>query len=55
MVLASPVAPADLDDNIFDKTIILHKDRYLSAISQFYESFPQVKDEEVNKILSFKY
>ena len=51
IILAAPVAPTDFDERGFDEVIILHKDPYLSAISQFYESFPQVEDEEVNKIL----
>ncbi len=49
--LASPVAPADFEEKGFNKVFILHKDPYLSAVSQFYESFPQVEDEEVRKIM----
>jgi len=52
IILASPVAPSDFKNDGFDEVIILHKDPYLSAISQFYQSFPQLEDEEVEIILS---
>lgn len=49
--LAVPVAPADFEEKGFDKVFILHKDPFLSSVSQFYHHFPQVEDEEIKKIL----
>ncbi len=49
--LAVPVAPADFDEKNFDQVFILHKDPFLSAVSQFYEKFPPVENEEVKKII----
>jgi len=51
IILAVPVGPADFDSGGFDKVFILHKDPLLSAVSQFYESFPQIEDEEVKNIM----
>ncbi len=53
--LASPVAPDDFDTRGFDKTFIIVKESFFSAVSQFYQSFPQVSDEEVKKILKHVY
>jgi len=55
IILAVPVGPADFDNKGFDKIFILHKDASLSAVSQFYEYFPQVEDEEVRKILNSEF
>lgn len=52
IILAVPVAPTDFHVPGFNQIIIFHKDPYLSAISQFYVSFPQVEDEEVRKLLN---
>jgi predicted phosphoribosyltransferase len=49
--LAVPVAPTDFEGKGFDKVFILHRDLFLSAVSQFYENFPQVEDNEVKSIL----
>lgn len=49
--LASPVAPVDFEEKGFDKVFIIHKDPYLSSVSQFYQNFPQVEDKEVEKML----
>lgn len=50
--LAVPVAPTDFDSSGFDKAFILHQDSFLSAVSQFYQQFSQVNDEEVKKAFS---
>lgn len=49
--LAVPVAPSDFDTRGFDKVFILNKDPHFSAVSKFYERFPQVEDAEVKKYL----
>lgn len=49
--LAAPVAPDDFDSNGFDGAFILDKDPYFGAVSQYYESFPPVTDEEVKNII----
>jgi predicted phosphoribosyltransferase len=50
IILAVPVAPVDFDYPGFDQIIILRRDQYFSAVSQFYESFPQVEDREIFSI-----
>lgn len=52
VIVAAPVSAEDLDVSGIDRSIILHKDPHFSAVSQFYEEFPQVEDDEVKKILS---
>ena len=52
MILAVPVAPADFSISGFDQVIILHTSINFSAVSQFYESFPQISNE---KVMSFIY
>lgn len=52
--LAVPVAPSDFDTRGFDKVFILNKDPHFSAVSKFYERFPQVEDAEVVKILNVR-
>lgn len=51
IIAASPVGPADFDGSGFDKVVIYHRDPVLSAISRFYQNFPQVEDEEIKKLL----
>lgn len=51
MILAVPVAPLDFNIENFDRIIILHKDPFFFAVSQFYQSFPEVNDKEVRKII----
>jgi len=51
LILASPVAPTGFNSNKFNQIIIFHQDPFLSAISQYYESFPQVEDEEIKRLL----
>jgi len=49
--LAAPVAPTDFDATGFDKFFVIQKDPYFSAVSQYYQHFPQISDEEVKKLL----
>lgn len=54
LVLAVPVAPLDLSNEIkeeVDEFICLHSTSLFFAISQFYDYFPQVSDEEVKDYL----
>lgn len=51
IVLAVPVAPTDFSTMGINKEIILHKNFAFGAVSQFYENFPQIEDEQVKKIL----
>lgn len=50
VILAVPVAPTDFPSENFDKVFILHKDSWFSAVSQFYQEFGQLTDEEVKKM-----
>lgn len=52
--LAVPVAPSDFDSSGFDKAFILHRDPFLSAVSQFYQEFNQVNDKLAIDIFSSK-
>ncbi|KKQ01516.1 MAG: Phosphoribosyl transferase domain protein [Candidatus Roizmanbacteria bacterium GW2011_GWA2_36_23] len=49
--IAAPVAPADFDSRGFNGLYILHNEDGFSSVSQFYENFPQISNEEVKKIL----
>lgn len=54
IVLAVPVAPASTYawlKNEVDELICVHAPEQFYAVGQFYESFPQVDDEEVKKLL----
>lgn len=51
LILASPVAPTDFSGDKSEQIVIFHRDFFLSAISQYYESFPQVGDEEIKRLL----
>jgi len=55
LVLAVPVAPAqtvkDLERN-FDQLVISETPADFGAVGRFYQSFPQVEDEEVKELLS---
>ena len=54
LVLAVPVAPLDFAGEIkkeVDEFICLHSTSQFYSISQFYESFPQLEDEEVKDYL----
>lgn len=54
LILASPVAPSDFFADQFDQIIILNRDPFLSAISQYYQNFPQVEDKEILQTLQNK-
>ena len=54
LVLAVPVAPLDFTREIkkeVDEFICLHSTSQFFSISQFYDSFPQLEDEEVKDYL----
>ena len=50
IILAVPVAPTDFKNPGFDEIVILHCDPSFSAVSEFYENFPQVEDKEIFSI-----
>lgn len=52
--LAVPIAPVDFTTLGVDKEFILYKDSSFGSVSQFYERFPQIEDEEVKNILNKK-
>lgn len=55
LILAVPVIPADFANQIKSKVnefVCLHSSGKFFSISQFYENFPQLEDEEVKKYLS---
>jgi predicted phosphoribosyltransferase len=56
IILAVPVAPIGftLGSIKIDKIIILYQSPVFSAVSQFYESFPPVEDNEVVKLVDLK-
>jgi len=47
MILAAPVGPSDFKNPGFDKVVIYHKEKYFSAISQFYEDFSPVETAKI--------
>ncbi len=55
IILAVPVAPADFSNEIkkeVDEFVCLHSTNSFYSISQFYDEFPQMTDEEVRKFLT---
>lgn len=54
VILAVPVAPIDFIWKGFDKTFIIQKPVDFSAVSQFYQSFSQIKEEEIKNFLTEK-
>lgn len=52
VTLAAPVAPADFDPNGFDTFIVLHQTADFSSLSQFYQDFSQITDDEVREIMT---
>ncbi len=55
IILAVPVAPSDFANQIkkeVDEFICLHSTNLFFSISQFYENFPQLRDEEVKRYLN---
>jgi predicted phosphoribosyltransferase len=54
LICAVPVAPADTADRVAqycDELVCLETPWDFYAVGQFYQSFPQVEDEEVIKAL----
>ncbi len=54
IILAVPVAPADFAESIkaeVDEFVCLHSTSFFFSISGFYESFPQLSDDEVKNYL----
>lgn len=49
VVLVAPVAPTDFDPKGFDELIVLHQTANFSSISQFYEDFSPVNDNDLKK------
>lgn len=49
--LAVPVAPVDFTTVGVDKEFFLYKDMGFGAVSQFYEHFPQVEDNQVKRLI----
>ena len=45
--LASPVAPTDFQPSGFNQAFILSYEPFFSAVSRFYESFPQIEDIQI--------
>ena len=55
LVCAVPVAPPDTLDKVepyADEVVCLHAPEMFHAVGQFYQSFPQVDDEEVVALLA---
>ena len=52
IIAASPVGPTDFDQTGFDRVVMYYRDPFLSAISRFYQNFPQAEDEQINKLLN---
>jgi predicted phosphoribosyltransferase len=55
IVIAVPVAPPETVETIgqeVDKVIVLKTPAFLGAVGQYYESFNQVSDEEVIKMIN---
>ncbi len=56
LIVAVPVAPANdktitILEKIADRVLILRSEIMFSAVGQFYQSFDQVSDEEVKRIM----
>lgn len=54
IILAVPVAPSDLANKLkkeVDEFVYLHSTNLFFSISQFYDNFPQLSDEEVKNYL----
>lgn len=50
IMLAVPVSPADFEASGFDHAVILHKTDSFHAVSQFFQEFNQVKDQDILKM-----
>lgn len=51
IILVSPVAPNDFEIPGINDMIIIHRDNNFSSVSQFYNNFPQVEDDDVKRLL----
>jgi predicted phosphoribosyltransferase len=54
LILAVPIAPQDIVSELkrsVDEMVVLETPRDFQAVGEFYESFPQVSDEEVLQLL----
>jgi predicted phosphoribosyltransferase len=51
IILAFPVSPSDITEEGVDKSFVVYKDSSLTAISSYYENFPQIEDKEVKNII----
>ncbi|MEX1052257.1 MAG: phosphoribosyltransferase family protein, partial [Patescibacteria group bacterium] len=54
IILVLPIASSDFKIKGVNKSVIVYTDPSLTAISQYYKNFPQVKDEEIKKLKSLK-
>lgn len=54
IILAVPVAPADFASRVKEDVefVCLHSTNLFFSISQFYDNFPQLEDEEVKRYLN---
>ena len=52
IILAVPVAPLDFSSPDIDQEVIIHKNHTFGSVSSFYDSFAQVENNEVMKILN---
>ncbi len=51
IILALPVASSDFERDYFDEVVILHQNPYLSAVSQYYQDFSPVSEDEIKKLI----
>jgi predicted phosphoribosyltransferase len=51
LILAIPVGPTDFEAPPFDEVMMLQTDPAFAAVSQYYEDFHEVSDEEVKRFL----
>ncbi len=58
IIVAVPVMPeavyTDLEDDVDECISLIKKRGYFGSISQYYEKFPEVTDEEVISLLNYK-
>lgn len=51
IILALPVASSSFEQDCFNEVVILHQDPYLSAVSQYYQDFSPVSENEIKKLI----
>lgn len=51
VIFAAPVSSTDLNLPGYDKVIIAYQDALFTAVSQFYQNFPQIENNQVKKLL----